>query len=76
MHYALETFPTERAQIKIILELKPINLSYLKCSLPWNSSILLLLKSHCLNSEDSLLPSEIPAFLFQHPCSHGNTPSL
>lgn len=29
MYYALETFPTERDQIKSILELNPINLSYL-----------------------------------------------
>lgn len=57
MYYALETFPTERDQIKSILELNPINLSYLQFFLLWKSSILLLLKRHSLTSEDSLLPS-------------------
>lgn len=39
---ALERFPAERTQIKSILELKAINLSYLKRPLIRTRSILLL----------------------------------
>lgn len=42
MFTLLERSSTERAQIKSILELKAVNLSYLKCSLIWRSRILLL----------------------------------